>query len=628
MLAGPAAAQNSAPQPVPIVDMIPAARDIPYPGVMRLEVDATDTARAIFKVRQTIPVTNAGRMTLLFPEWLPGHHGPDGEPDKVAGLEFYVNGNRVPWVRDMVETNGYHIDVPAGAASVEARFMYVTAVQPNQGRILITPEMLNLQWESVSLYPAGYYVRNIPVVASLTLPAGWQAGTALRQAAAPAAPGVNRITYGQVSYETLQDSPVFAGLHFRRDPLGHDAALVSVADSAKELAIPANVLAKHRAMVDQTVKLFGARHYDHYTFLNAVTDKLGGIGLEHHRSTEITSDPGYYIDYENHLLDRNVFPHELVHSWNGKYRRPAGQIVADFRTPLRNELLWVYEGQTQFWGTVIEARSGMSSKDDVLQKIANAAASLDNTRGRQWRPLVDTTNDPIIQNRSPEPWGSFQRSEDYYNEGMLIWIEADAIIRDGTGGGRGMDDFARAFFGMNDGDWGVLPYTRDDVIHTLNQVHPYDWTGFLRTRVDQTSERAPLGGFARSGYELRYTDEPTGAFKTIIKSSEGSNYYYSLGFNVNKDKKLSSVQWGSPAFDAALRLGDEIVAVGDKAYSGDALDAALTATKGGSQPVRLTIKRGEAIRIVDLRYNGGLRYPRLVKTGHGEGALDRLLRAR
>ena len=300
------------------------------------------------------------------------------------------------------------------------------------------------------------------------------------------------------------------------------------------------MLATHRAMVDQAIKLFGARHFDHYDFLNAVSDQLGGIGLEHHRSTEITTDPGYFIDHANHLLDRNVFPHEIVHSWNGKYRRPAGQIVPDFRTPLRNELMWVYEGQTQLWGNVLEARSGMSSKEEVLGEIARVAAALDNQAGRRWRPLVDTTFDPIIQNRRPEPWGSFQRNEDYYHEGMLIWIEADAIIREGTRGRRGMDDFARAFFGVNDGDWGVLPYTREDVIGTLDRIYPYDWTRFLHERVDLPSDRAPLGGLERSGYRLVYSEEPTTLYAARIKATEGgADFYYSLGFNVSKDKKLT-----------------------------------------------------------------------------------------
>lgn len=618
------AAQNSMPQPLPIVDAIPVARDVAYPGTIQLDVDATDVARGIFRVREVIPVASAGRLTLLLPEWLPGHHGPDGQIDKIAGVEFYGNGRKLNWSRDPVEVYGYHVEVPAGVNSVEARFSFVSATQPNQGRVVVIPEMLNLQWESVSLYPAGYYIRRIPVIASLTLPQGWQAATALRPSGAAVG---NRIAYGQVDYETLQDSPVFAGRHFRKDSLGHNVTLNSFAEDPKELAIPADVLAKHRAMVDQTIKTFGgSKHFDHYDFLNAVSDNIGGIGLEHHRSTEISTDPGYYIDYKNHLYDRNVFPHELVHSWNGKFRRPADMVTADFSVPTRNSLLWVYEGQTQFWGTVIEARSNMSSKQDILDRLALTAASLDNQKGRLWRPLLDTTYDPIIQNRQPEPWGSFQRNEDYYNEGMLIWIEADAIIRQGTRNRRGMDDFARAFFGVRPGDWGVLPYTREDVIRTLSSVYPFDWTTFLRERIDVPTQRAPLAGLTRSGYELRYTEEPTTAATAREKLLGIDDFTYSLGFTANKGV-IRGVLWGSPAFDSSLRIGDEIIAVGDRTYSADWLKSAITAGKTG-QPIRITVKRGDRVRNIDFNYRGGLSYPRLAKTGQGKGPLDLLLEPR
>ncbi|QIK78813.1 M61 family metallopeptidase [Sphingomonas piscis] len=614
------AAQNSAPQPLPIVDTIPAARDVPYPGTIRLDVDVTDVGRGIFKVREIIPVANAGRMTLLLPEWLPGHHDPDGLPSKVAGLEFYANGQRIPWIRDPVESFGYTIDVPAGVQSVEARFQFLSPTQPNQGRIMVTPNIVNLQWEHVSLYPAGYYTRQIPIVATLTVPQGWQAGTALR----PTATEGNRITYGQVSYETLQDSPVMAGRYFRRDNLGHNVSLVTVAEDAKELVAPADVIAKHAKMVDQTIKTFGAKHFDHYDFLNAISDQLGGIGLEHHRSTEISTDPGYFTDYKGHFFDRNVFPHEFVHSWDGKFRRPADLFTPDFRMPMRNSLLWVYEGQTQFWGTVIEARSGMSSKQEVLDNLAITAANLDNLPGRTWRPLQDTVNDPIIQGRLPEPWGSYQRSEEYYTEGMLIWIEADAIIRRGTNNRRGIDDFARAFFGVRDGDWGVLPYTREDVIATFQSIYPYDWAGFFRERVDQPTQRAPLNGFTLSGYELRFTEEPTDIFKQRDKLREADSFAYSLGFSVAKEGRIGAVVWDSLAFKQGLRTGDQILAVGDRSYSADWLKDAITKGKSGT-PIRMIVKRGDAVRTVELQYRGGLRYPRLVKTGAGKGPLDILL---
>ena len=632
LLAVPAAAQNaavrnSAPQPLPIGSTIPDARDVAYPGTMRLQVDATDIDQHIFRVRQTIPVAGAGRMTLLMPQWLPGNHAPRGQIEKLAGLVIRAGGEELVWKRDPINMYAFHIDVPAGVAALEISFQFLSATQPDQGRVVVTREMLNLQWEAVSLYPAGYYTRRIPVSASVTYPAGWQAATALRPVAGAAAVA-NSITYQTVSYETLQDSPVFAGKYFRKDDLGLGVTLNTVADDPKELVIPADVLQKHRNLVTQAVKTFGARHYDHYDFLHAITNRMGGIGLEHHRSSENQNDPGYFTDWKNSLPDHNLLPHELVHSWNGKYRRGADLFTPDFRTPMRDSLLWVYEGQTQFWGHVLEARSGMSSTSDILDKMANIAAGLDNRAGQTWRSLDDTTNDPVISARRPKGWTSWQRAEDYYNEGMMVWLEADAIIRQGSGNRRGLDDFARAFFGVNDGDWGVLPYTFDDIVRTLNGVHRYDWAGFLTQRLTEKSPGAPLGGFTRSGYRLDYANTPNNASVIAAKGSTTTDLSYSLVLTADKDGKITNVQWNGPAFAAKLAIGQTVVAVDGKTFSGEAIKAAVSAAKGGTRPIRLTIKRDDTLREVLVNYHGGLRYPRLVKVGKGEGPLDLLLKPR
>jgi predicted metalloprotease with PDZ domain len=625
LAASPALSQTvplSAPQPLPIVHSIPAARDVPYPGTMRLEVDASDLRQGIWTIRQVIPVAQPGRLTLLFPQWIPGNHAPRGELDKIAGLTFTAGGRTLRWERDPVDVYAFHLEVPAGTRGVEARFQYLTPTESNQGRILVTPDMLNLQWEDVSLYPAGYFTRRIPVSATVTYPAGFQAATALR----PIATSGTRVTYGTVSYETLQDSPVFAGRYFRRDDLGSNVYLNTVADSPKELEVSADVLAKHRALVTQSLRLFGTRPFDRYDFLHAITDKLGGIGLEHHRSSENQNDPGYFVDWTASLPDHNLLPHEFVHSWNGKHRRPADLFTPDFRTPMRDSLLWVYEGQTQFWGHVLEARSGMSTKAEVLDKLANIAGGLELTRGRAWRALVDTTHDPIISARRPKAWTSWQRNEDYYNEGMLVWLEADAIIRQATNNGRGMDDFARNFFGGREGDWGVRTYTLDEIVATLNAVHPYDWRSFLQARVyEPSSEGAPLGGFSRSGYRLDYADTPNSALAASMRVAKNHNLSWSLGMVLDREGKITGVTWGGLAFKAGLTTGQTIIAVGEKAFSEDAIKQAITAAKGGSTPIQLTVKRGDSVRSVPLSWNGGLRYPRLTKVGSGRGALDILL---
>ena len=620
----PALAANSAPQPVPIIDAIPAAKDIPFPGTMILKVDATDIDRSIFRVQETIPVADAGPMALLLPKWLPGNHAPRGQIEKLTGLVIKAGGKTLIWKRDAVDVFAFTVDVPRGAKSLDVSFEFASATAPDQGRIVVTPEMLNIQWEAVSLYPAGYFTRQIPVTATVTYPKGWQSATALR----PTATSGDTVTYEPVSYEVLQDSPVFAGRYFRKDDLGQGVTLNTVADSAKELTVPEPILQLHRNLITQAVKLFGARHFDHYEFLHAVTARMGGIGLEHHRSSENQNEPGYFLDWEGSRLDHNLLPHEFTHSWNGKFRRPADLWTPDFRTPMRDSLLWVYEGQTQFWGHVLEARSGMATKQDKLDRLAEIAARLDSLPGRAWRSLDDTTNDPIISARRPKGWASWQRSEDYYNEGMLIWIEADAIIRDGTKNAKSMDDFARAFFGINDGDWGEVTYTFDDVARTLNGVMPYDWTKFLTDRLTAKGKSAPMGGFDRSGYRLVYTDTPTSIIKLNMKVNKFLDLSWSLGMNVAKGAKVNAVIWGGPAYDAGVTVGQEIVAVNGLPYTDDVMKDAVTAAKGGTAPIRLTLKNEFRVRDVLVQWNGGHRYPRFEKVGKGDGALDRLLAPR
>ncbi|WP_230769012.1 M61 family metallopeptidase [Sphingomonas sp. Leaf4] len=614
---------NTLPQPTPITDTIPVARDIDYPGTIKLEVDATDTVQNIYRVKETIPVARTGHMVLLMPKWLPGKHGPRGEIEKLAGLVVRANGRELPWTRDVVDVHAFHIDVPAGARTLDVQFQFLTATQPDQGRIAITPEMLSLQWESVSLYPAGYYTRRIPVEATVRYPAGWTAAAGLPSTVSN---GVYR--YERTSYETLVDSPVLAGKYFKRFQLTDRVGLNVTADKPSELAATPEQIAAHTRLVEQAVKLFGAQHYDKYEFLLSISDKLGSIGLEHHRSSENGVDPGYFTDWASGPGERNLLPHEFTHSWDGKYRRGADLFTPDFRTPMRNSLLWVYEGQTQFWGYVLQARSGLVSKQDTLDAYADIAAALDAREGRQWRPLVDTTNDPIISARRPKGWVSWQRSEDYYNEGLLVWMEVDSMLRAQSNGAKSMDDFARAFFGMRDGDWGVLPYTLADVVRTLNGIQPYDWAGFLDKRLNARTDRAPTGGFAANGYRIVYTDTPTPYLKGREKSGGGASLPYSLGLTVNKDGKVGSVLWGSPAYKAGFETGTTLIAVAGQAYTPDRLREAVSAAKGAKEPIRLTVRMDDAVKEIQVPYHDGLRYPRLEKVGEGENGLDRLLTAK
>ncbi len=614
-------AGNSAPQPVPIVENIPAAADMPYPGVITLDVDATDTQRGIFRVKETVPVTTAGPMTLLYPKWLPGNHSPTGQIEKLAGLVIRANGRVLPWTRDTVDVFAFHVDVPEGARRLDIELQFLSATAGNQGRIVATPDMMSLQFNSMSLYPAGFFVRDIPVDAKVRYPEGFTAVSAI-----PSRAKGQTYSYDRVNYQTLVDSPVLAGRYYRQWPLAQGVALDVFADTLEELAATPAQIDAHKRLVDQAVKTFGAQHYDHYNFLLSISDKLGGIGLEHHRSSEDGVKPGYFTEWDTSVPARNLLPHEFTHSWNGKFRRGADLWTPDYRMPMRDSLLWVYEGQTQFWGYVLQARSGLVSKQDTLDAYAAIAGSYSLVKGRQWRPLIDTTNDPIVAQRKPKGWTSWERAEDYYNEGLMVWMEVDAMLRRQSGGTKSIDDFARAFFGIRNGDWGEVTYNFDDVARTLNGIVPYDWTGFLNRRLTETGQPAPVDGFAMNGYALVYTAEPTPFMKQLEKT-RGTDVSYSLGLIV-KDGNVSASIWDSPAFRAGVTVGSMIVAVNGQSYTGDRLKAAILAAKNTKTPVVLTVEDNDQIRVASIDYHDGPRYPHLQKTVAGDTGLDRLLAPR
>ena len=622
-LPAPAQVAPSRPQPLPFPNAIPAARDIAYPGMLTIDVDATDTARAIYRVRQTIPVAEAGRLTLLDPEWLPGNHAPRGPIASIAGLKISGGGRAIPWRRDASDVYAFHVDVPAGVRTLEVEFQHLSPTESDQGRVTMTPDMLNLQWEKMALYPAGTFVRNIMITPSVTLPAGWQGATSLDVARRSG----SRIAYRPVSFETLVDSPMFAGRYFKEIQLAPDVDLNLVADRPADLAATPAQIDAHKRLVDQALKLFGGKHYDEYEFLVALTGQLGGIGLEHLRSSENSHPRTYFTEWDKGSAGRDLLAHEMVHSWNGKYRRGADLFTPDYRVPMQNSLLWVYEGQTQFWGNILSARSGMMPAEDVKAELARTAAYYDTLAGRSWRPLIDTTNDPVIAARRPKPYSSWQRSEDYYSEGMLIWLEADARLRQLSGGRRSLDEFARAVFGVNPGDECVLTYDFDDVVRTLNGVAPYDWASYLTERLERTGE-APLEWIERGGYRLVYRDTPTPYFTSREKDREILDLTYTIGAVIGKAGEVTGVAWDSPLFNEGVTTGTTIVAIDGRAYSNDDLKGAIAAAKGSKEPIRLLVKKGDLYRTVDLDYHDGLRYPTLEKVGGGASTLDALLAPR
>ncbi|MDO6414020.1 peptidase M61 [Sphingomonas sp. BIUV-7] len=618
----PAATGTSKPQPVPIIDTIAPPRDVAYPGTITLKVDATDVVHGVFRVTETIPVAS-GPLTLLFPKWLPGDHAPQGTIDKLGGLVITADGKTIPWTRDLVDVFAFHLDVPAGTTAITAAFQYLSPTAENQGRVVMTPEMLNLQWDSVALYPAGFYTRGITFKPSAVYPEGWTSATALRPSGPSTAKG-GLIDYAPVAFDTLVDSPVFAGKYARTETLSPRVTLNVFADKPGSLAITPDELKIHRALVDQATKLYGAQHYDHYDFLLALTDRLGDIGLEHHRSSENGHDPDYFTKWKDNPAGRDLLAHEYTHSWDGKFRRGADLWTPDFRTPMRNTYLWMYEGQTQFWGKVLSARSGLMSQEEALDALAVTAATYEYLPGRAWRPLIDTVNDEIINPRRPMAYRNYSRFEDYYEEGQLIWLEADSIIRERSKGRKSLDDFARAFFGVKDGDWGEQTYDFDEIVKTLNAVQPYDWATFLKERVFDVRPHAPLEGITRGGYKLVFTDKP-GVYQTsAAEKSKTASFTYSLGLSVGKEGAVTNVVWDGPAFNAGITIGTKILAIASQAYSDDDLKEAITAAKGKTTPIPLLIKQGDGYRTVDVTWNGGLRYPHLERTTKGPSSLDAL----
>jgi len=630
----PAAAQTSdaptgtsMPQPAPLADTIPVPKDAPYPGTIKLVVDATDTQHGIFRTTETIPV-QPGHLVLLYPKWLPGNHSPTGQINKIAGLTFTANGQTIPWKRDPIDVFAFHLDIPAGVSAIEARFQYLSPTADNQGRTVMTPVMLNLEWNLVALYPAGHFTRQIMFAPTAIYPDGWTSATALRPSGTDTAKG-GTIQYENVAFDTLVDSPTIAGRYAKIVPLSDSVTLDVIADRPDQLPEKPEHIAPHKALVEQAVKLFGSQHYNHYDFLFTLSDTLGGEGLEHHRSSEDGVKSGYFRDWDTGAAGRDILAHEFTHSWDGKFRRPADLWTPDFRQPMGDSLLWVYEGQTQFWGHVLSARAGLITKEEVLDEFAADAAAYANQAGKQWRPLEDTTLDPIIARRAPQPWFNWQRSEDYYREGSLIWLEADSIIRERSKGKRGLDDFAKLFFGGHDRDWGELTYTFDDVVAALNQVEPYDWATFLHQRIDAVAPNAPLDGFTRGGYKLVYTDKQGPWQKSRDKARHMADFMYSIGVTMGREGKVASVMWDSPAFNAGLTNGTTILAIDGAAYSDDDLGQAIKDAKGTNNAITLLVRQGDYFRTVSIAWNGGLRYPHLEKIDPKvPSSLDALFTAR
>jgi len=601
-------------------DQVPPPQDVPYPGTVALHVDASDTTQGIYRVRETIPV-KPGALTLLYPQWIPGNHSPTGPVAMLAGLKLSADGKPLMWKRDKYNVYAFHLDVPQGVSQVDADFQYLST---RSSGFEMTDRMLDLEWSRMALYPAGYFARGITFAPSVTLPPQWQFGSALETLSQSG----STTTFKPVPLNTLVDSPIYAGLYFKRvdlNPGGQAPVhLDIVADAPKYLEMTPEQLQVHRALVTQATTLFGSHHYDHYDFLFSLSDELAGNGTEHHQSSENGLDPDYFTAWSDSAPGRDLLAHEYTHSWNGKFRRPADLWTPNFNVPMGDSLLWVYEGQTQYWGYVLTARSGMWTPQQFRDALAMTAANYERNRaGFGWRTIEDTTNDPTAARRSALPYRSWQMSEDYYSAGQMVWLGVDTKLRELTHDRKSLDDFARAFFGVDKGSFVTKTYTFDDVVATLNGVAPYDWASYLRARVEVLNP--PLNTIEGTGWKLVYTDQESAYEKQYNIRPQSSrhlyNFAWSIGLTMAPEGLINDVNWNGPAFKAGVSTGATLVAVNGQNYSSDVLKQAITAAKDSKAPIQLLLKFQGTYRTVSVDYHGGLQYPHLVRV---EGTPDYL----
>ena len=596
---------------------------------IQITADLSDAPRKLFHAEMDLPVS-AGPLTLISPQWIPGHHMPSGPADAITGVVFTANGKRLEWRRDDVNLYEFHLTIPSGATTLHAHIDTIVTRRVSQ-------RLAALEWEALMLYPAHVPVKDIPIQPSVKVPAGWGIGTALTPVSGgsypvPAAGSVTK--FAATTVEQLEDSPILAGLNFREYPLAPTVSpkhfLDVAADAPEDANLRPAILAEVANLVREADALYGSHHYNEYHFLLTLSDVAGGMGLEHGQSSDNGVGEKGFADDVHQLRESDLLSHEFTHSWNGKYRRPAGLYQPDFATPMQGALLWVYEGMTQYLGDVLAARSGLKNAQQYRDMLAMTAASLDYTRGREWRPTQDTAVSVSILRGGNPAWANRRRSQDYYDEGELLWLDADTLIRKMTQNKKSLDDFQKIFLGKG-GNTGplIVTYTFDELVEDLNQVAPYDWATFLGDRAEKINPRADVAGIEQGGYRLVYRDKPSRSEQMMEAASTrhgGPNCWYSIGLRIGADGTIADVLWNGPADKAGLAPGEKIMAVNDKVYSGDALREAIREAKDPSKPIRLIVQADSFVSTTEIDYHDGERYPALERVDGTPAYLDDIIK--
>ncbi|MBV6889034.1 M61 family peptidase [Xanthomonas campestris pv. spermacoces] len=617
LLAGQGFAQSShGPTYVAPTPTVAPPADHAFAGVMRVDVDATDVARRIFAVRQQIPVDAGGAITLLYPRWEAASHGPSLTVTDLAGLEVSAAGRRLAWRRDAYEPHAFHVQVPAGVQQLDVRFQMVA------GGELLTRDIVSVPWQRLVLYPAGWYARNIPVAAMLTLPDGLRPFSALDMERVRG----THYAFKTTSLETLLDAPVLAGRYAAQLPLSGAVSLDIVAQRPADLQVPPARVAELRSLLAQLGAVFGPPPFARYAILARLSDEGSAGGTEHRASSENGLASSHFQDWPGQILSRDLIAHEIVHAWNGFYRTPADLWAPTPNVPVSGSLLWMYEGQTEFWGRVLATRAGQFTPDEVRDRLALEAAEIATRPGRAWRSLSDDVHYPAFMLRQPVAWRDWQRRRDYYSEGVMLWLAVDAELRARSGGKRSIDDFAQRFFAGATPHAPTRTYTFEDICATLHAVAPANWAGFLRGWIDAHDELDTTRGLAQHGWALVYTDTPTAASRASEAEAGVADLTYSIGLTVRADGMVRTVAWNGPAFAAGLRPGTRVLTVNGSPFEQDALrDAVRDCIR---RPIVLGIAQDEQRADVQIQYTGPLRYPRLERLAGRPDTLAKLLAPR
>ncbi|HEY4877674.1 MAG TPA: hypothetical protein VIH97_00985 [Candidatus Acidoferrales bacterium] len=594
---------------------------------IQITVDLSDVPRKLFHAEVDLPVT-AGPLTLITPKWIPGDHRPTGPVDSITGVVFTANGQTLPWRRDDVDLYEFHLTIPPGVTTLHAHLDCIVLTN-------ISQKLAYLEWDKVMLYPANTPVRDIPIQPSVIVPAGWGIGTALTPiggGAYPVPTAGSTTRFAVTNVEQLEDSPILTGQYFHEFALAPEISpkhyIDVVSDAPEDSNLRPEALAEIANLVREADALYRSHHYNQYHFLLDLSDTAGGLGLEHGQSSENGIGEKEFSDEDHQLGDADLLAHEFTHSWNGKYRRPVGLYQTDFATAQQGALLWVYEGMTQYLGNVLAARSGLRSQAQYRDVLAASAANLDNTPGREWRSTEDTAVAASILRDGNPAWANWKRGQDYYDEGELLWLDADTLIRKMTGNKKSLDDFQRIFLGKG-GNTGpiIVTYTFDELVRDLNEVVPYDWATFLHDRVDKINPRADLAGIEQGGYKLVYADKPSASELIVSANADpnakvGVNVWYSIGLRLSSDGDIKDVRWKGPADKAKIVPGAKIIAVNGQVFSGDLLQDAIRDAKGKSEPISLIVQSDNFVSTANIDYHDGERYPILERVEGTPAYLD------